>query len=420
MKENGKYPVKIRVIQNRIHRDYVIGMDLTEKEFQEGTKLKPLKQYRDIAAKITGFRTKANKTLEKIPQFTFAKFEQEFFNYNKDAKDIFPFFQEYIKLLREEKRIKTAVAYETAMIMLRDYHNDNILMIHENRKKENLTKKRNGEVKQKPLSLYDITPAFLKKFHSKMLESGRKSTTIGIYVRALRAIYNYCISKGVIKKDEHYPFGRGKYIIPAGRNIKKALTREEIGKIFSYQAIPGSFKDRAKDFWMFSYMCSGMNFKDIAHLRSDNIDGDRLHFLREKTKFTAQGDHSEINIYIPDEAKEIIKKWRRDTKDKDEFLFSIINKADSAAERYSKVQQFIQNTNKNMKRICAELGIQKKVTTYFSRHSAATTLIRKGFSIYDIKDTLGHKNITTTMRYIGSIEDDTVKEIAKALTEFKS
>jgi integrase/recombinase XerD len=394
MKENGKYPVKIRVIHNRIHRDYKLGIDLTEKEFEESIKLKPLKQYRDIAAKITGFSNKANKTLEKIPQFTFTKFEQEFFNYHKDASDIFPFFEEYIQNLEEQERIKTAVAYSTAMKTFRKFH-------------------------PKKLSLYDITPGFLNKFQQQLQKIGRKSTTIGIYIRALRTIYNYCISKGVIKKDEHYPFGRGKYVIPAGRNIKKALTREEIGKIFSYQAIPGSFKDRAKDFWMFSYMCSGMNFKDIAHLRPDNIDGDRLHFIREKTKFTAQGDQSEINLYIPDEAKEIIKKWKRNTEDKDEFLFLIINKEDSATVRYSKIEQFIQNTNKNMKRICAELGIEKKVTTYFSRHSAATTLIRAGFSINDVKETLGHKNITTTMRYIGSIEDDTVKEIAKALTEFK-
>jgi len=37
---------------------------------------------------------------------------------------------------------------------------------------------------------------------------------------------------GVIKKDETYPFGKRKYIIPASRNVKKALSLQEVIKPF--------------------------------------------------------------------------------------------------------------------------------------------------------------------------------------------
>jgi hypothetical protein len=47
------------------------------------------------------------------------------------------------------------------------------------------------------------------------------TTTIGMSLRALRAIFNIAKKDGIIT-DEQYPFGRNKYQIPEGRNIKKA------------------------------------------------------------------------------------------------------------------------------------------------------------------------------------------------------
>jgi len=103
--------------------------------------------------------------------------------------------------------------------------------------------------------LYDITPAFLKDYHAsntqKIIDDktvGLSDTTIGIYVRSLRAVYNYAISLGIIKRDEMYPFGKRQYIIPAGRNIKKALSIAEVKMIHDYKTIPGTSGDKANDF----------------------------------------------------------------------------------------------------------------------------------------------------------------------------
>jgi integrase/recombinase XerD len=53
-----------------------------------------------------------------------------------------------------------------------------------------------------------------------------------MYLRALRAIIKVAIKQGLMSFDD-YPFGKRKYIIPSGRNIKKALTIEEIAKIYN-------------------------------------------------------------------------------------------------------------------------------------------------------------------------------------------
>lgn len=97
-------------------------------------------------------------------------------------------------------------------------------------------------------------------------------------MRTLRSIYNYAISLGVIKRDESYPVGKRKYIIPAGRNTKKALTMQEVAMIYNHKTISGTPGDKAKDFWIFSYLCNGINFKDISLLQNKNIDSDMLRF----------------------------------------------------------------------------------------------------------------------------------------------
>ena len=81
-----------------------------------------------------------------------------------------------------------------------------------------------------------------------MLGNGITKTTIGIYTRNLRSIYNYGISKNVIKKDENYPFGKRRYIIPSDSNKKKALTQNEVILIHNINLFPILTKTRQKIF----------------------------------------------------------------------------------------------------------------------------------------------------------------------------
>jgi len=394
IKSNGKYPVKLRVIFNRKRKDFITNIDLTEEEFSEAVKANPRKNFRVLANELVSIREKANTIIKQQPHFTFSRFESLFYDFNKDASDIYPFFEDYIKELEEEDRIKTAVSYKTAMNALKAFH-------------------------PKKLNLYDITPTLLTKFQKYQETKGNSMTTTGIYLRSLRTIYNICVTKGIIRKDENYPFGRGKYIIPAGRNIKKALAISEVANIAKYETIPGSYADRAKDFWMLSYFLGGINFKDLLLLRKGNIDNDMLRYVRQKTKKTSQGNQTIISVYIPEEAKLIINKWKAKVGDEKSLLFPFIAEVDDSKSISATINQFIQNTNKNIKKICAAVGIEKNVTTYFSRHSAATVLKRSGASINQIQEMLGHASTSVTQKYLDSFDDETKKDLSKSLLFFK-
>ncbi len=391
-KKDGKYPVKIRVIFQRCHKDFPIGIDLTEEEFAGATSVNIRKEFRSSAIKLNNEIVKANNIITHTGIFTFKKFKDAFYGRVKDAADIFAYFDEYISILNNEGRIKTAESYVTASSSFKNF--------------------------KSKIGLYDITPHFLNTYQDYQVKRGLSETTVGIYVRTLRSIFNYAISLGVIRKDETYPFGKRKYIIPAGRNIKKAFSIEVVSKIYNYEVIPGTPEDKARDFWIFSYLCNGVNFKDICQLKNKNIDGDMLRFIRAKTKNTTRGNQITISCHLGEPAMRIIQKWSDINKSHDAYLFPILTASDDLKVQGKKVAQFIQTTNKYMKRISEAIGLEKPALTYSSRHSAATILKRSGASIIQIQEALGHQSSTTTQRYLDSFDDDSKKALSDSLSNF--
>ena len=62
--------------------------------------------------------------------------------------------------------------------------------------------------------------------------------------------------------------------------------------------------------------------------------------------------------------------------------------------------QFIKTINKYMKKIGAEIGYDKPLTTYTARHSYATILKRSGAPLGFISEARGHKSLQTTEAYL--------------------
>ena len=50
------------------------------------------------------------------------------------------------------------------------------------------------------------------------------------------------------------------------KKLKRSISIPEVGKIFKYQATKGTWEEKARDYWSFSYMCNGINVKDMALL----------------------------------------------------------------------------------------------------------------------------------------------------------
>lgn len=395
-KKTGLYPVKLTIYFNGDKKRYHTNIDLTPTQWDKinGQNLRD-ESLKDFKYSLNSLVDKANKHIEELHVFSFQGFEKLFFSNTNDKHSVFDAFKNYIDKLTEDGRVNTASSYRCSNFSLRKFSNKEKLMFA------------------------DITPEFLKSYEKWMLSNGNTTTTIGIYLRCLRALYNQLIIDAPNYR-QLYPFGRNKYQIPLGRNIKKALELQEIEKIYNYQPIQWTNEDKAKDFWLFSYLCNGINCVDIANLKFKNINGERIIFIREKTKNTIRNNSKPIVVILTDDIKQIIKKWANKPTNPDEYVFPILQHNLTPIQKLTKIQIFTKTINVNIKKIAIKCNIEKNISTYTARHSFSTILKRSGAPIEFISESLGHTDLKTTENYLDSFEDHYKKEWATKLTAFKT
>lgn len=392
VKQDGTYPVKLRLTFERKQQYYPTPYNLTKEDFEKVMFGKRLTENEKILKKqIAAFENKATDIIKNLPIFSWKTFEKHYLT-NRAAKDnISQAFEDYINELRETAQIGTAVSYGCA--------------------ESSLNKFIAGA------RFADITPEVLRKYENWMLTNGKSITTVGIYLRSLRTLFNNAISDGMLTKD-YYPFGKKKYEIPTGKNIKKSLTLSDIELIYNYKPIKGTPADKAKDLWIFMYLCNGINVKDLCLLKYENIKEDILEFERAKTARTKRTAEA-IRVVITEDVKKIIKKWGNKNKDPKNYIFPILEKGLTPTRERQLIQQLTQVINCHTKAIAKELGITANLTTYAARHSFATILKRSGVSTEFISEALGHGNLRTTQSYLAGFEDESKRETIKALTAFK-
>ena len=267
------------------------------------------------------------------------------------------------------------------------------------------------------LNFQEITPQWLNQYEQYMTkEQSRSMTTVGMYLRSLRAIFNIAIHDKDID-SEVYPFGKRKYVIPAGRGVKKALNMEQISKLF-YAKAQNKEQEKAKAFWFFSFACNGMNMKDITLLRYENIDGDRLFFHREKTRNTTKSDLKLVEVYLTKKPKAVIKKYGNKNIQPKQFVFPIISESQTEYEQFRAIQNFTKFVNQHLKLLAESIGITADISSYWARHSFATNAVRMGKSMEFVSDALSHGNVNTTKAYFAGFEDDDKKDFMEKLMNF--
>ena len=386
-KNSGLYPVKIRVTLNRVQKYYPIGMDITVDDFNRIQNGSVRNELRRLKSKITVWENKAQDIIDKTYPFSFEDFKLKLVDKNIKAPEIYALFDQTISDLNNQGRVSTSRVYRDTRNSLMKY--------------------------KSKLNIKEITPDFLKKYEDYMYSKGRSVTTVGIYLRHLRSIFNKAIDAEIIDR-KYYPFGKNKYQIKAPRNIKKALTIEQIKSIIEYEVEEESNQHLAKDMWLLSYYCNGMNIKDILNLKFKNIDKDVIHFERIKTVNTIQNPKPIIVSLIP-QAQEIINRWKKKERSPNDFVFPVLKKTMTEEDKMKIKNQFVKIINKYMKRIGIDIGYDKPLTTYSARHSFATILKRSGAPLGFISESLGHKSLQTTEAYLDSFEDETRRKYAEML-----
>jgi integrase len=389
-KKDGKYPVKIQVVQNGKQRFYSTGKSLSVDEWEKmpESKSKILSDIRrDIENSFSVIKTNVEQLVNER-EFTFETLNMRL---GKGLANnlLNTAFQAKIESLFEENRIGTYSYYKDSLKAIENFAGKNILFD-------------------------SITVIWLKKFEKHLLDSGRNYTTIGMRCRAIRAIMNEALQVGLIK-EKQYPFGHGKYEIPTGQGRKMALSLQQIKMLINHtDGFEGT--EHYRDLWFFSYLCNGINFADLITLKYSNIRNDEICFMRAKTVRTSKVK-KEICAVITPEMQAIIDKWGNPDKQPDNYVFGFLQGGETVVQIKAKTRDTISRCNKYLRKIGKAIGIEG-ISTYTARHSFATVLKRSGTNIAYISESLGHSDLKTTENYLASFEREEREKNAKLLTDF--
>lgn len=372
MKINGCYPVKIEVVCRRVQKYYPTGKDVTMEEWEKMWKGRRItEKYRSIENTFYNVRTAVEDIASK-GRFSFTDLNKRL---GYSTLSVNEALKSRMNFMMSQGRVNSFYRYRSTLRALERFGGTRI----------------NFEM---------IDVQWLERCERTWRNESKSNTTISIYMKTLRCIFNEALKAGMIREGE-FPFGKTGYRIPSGKSRKMALTKEQILKIQAWKGDSGT--EYWRDMWMFSYMCNGINFRDMLFLRyGDIIDGE-IHFIRSKTSGRT-GEPKVIRVPVLPEMYVIMKRRGNGTNgNPGDFIFRHAKNKAKPMEISLLTRNVIRQCNDALKRIAKDLEMPS-FTTYAARHSFATIMKRNGVDTSFISECLGHANTEMTENYIAGYE----------------
>lgn len=264
-----------------------------------------------------------------------------------------------------------------------------------------------------------INVPFCNEWEATLRATGVEEITLSLRFRTLRAVLNKAIANGLMKA-EHYPFARSvaeRHKFQVGKfdvsTTKRAIPRESISLLEAFEPTTDRLK-LAKDVFLFSFYCGGINFVDLAQLRwpaltvvqqpapKDPIT--RLQYVRQKTG-------GKFSLPLHPSAVAIVSRYRPLTgANAGSYIFPILDptKHQTPTQIKNRLHKILGQVNQDLKELGKTIGLTTPLTTYVARHSFATTLKLNGASTGVISQAMGHKSEAVTAVYLDSFASELV------------
>lgn len=382
-KDEEKLP-KIRVTYNRIPRLYTSNthIKLTKEQFAN----KNLKITKTVIDETSRALEIANEIVKNLGVgFSHAVFAENYkkalFGEHRDMSVFNSLLSDYFEY--KNVRIKTQKSYKSAMNWVDKYKKD--------------------------AKLIDITPEFVSKLISFMKgtteEPKMGENTLRIHLRSLRALYGYAIKEKKLV-DGPNPFSKinGQSLTSIGRN-SGALTGEEYDKLLSYEP-KNDIEKMGQDFFVLSAQLCGANIGDILSFKNKNVEGNKLTFVRRKTRKTGL----QIVLTIQPIARVLLNSYGIiNPKSPNDYILPYLSKCKDDNAKENTIHDVIKKINHGLKDVCEAIGI-RKITTYNARHTYASSAQSSGMTAEQIQKFLGHQSSRTTQAYLKQLQENVIKQ----------
>ncbi len=277
-----------------------------------------------------------------------------------------------------------------------------------------------NDCKKDDLLFSELTPALLNKFDTYLhtLHNNRQQdkllhqNTIQVEFKVFKALVNRAIKEGGYLTINENPFKV--FSFKGVPTEKEKLNESEIQAIKLLDLKEGSLIWHCRNYFLFSLYCAGIRCADFCCLKWCNIieNGNRILYKMQK-------NNKDRNLLLIDNAKAILKCYKRPEAKPSDYIFPLLNNdaefakikfdvlpADKKKELFKAIGAKNALINKELKKIGKLAGIEKNISFHISRHSFANMAKEKKIDSRNIQNLLAHSELSTTERYMGSFDTD--------------
>jgi integrase len=387
---DDKYPLRFRIIHERDTYHISPGYYFTEDEFARLSNTRDKMLVSDRALIEISFN-KLKSSIDEIlkgGEYSHDKLRVQL--QKGKSKDLIEYFEYLIAGFESKGQIGNAGVYATTKKFLNTYLGDKV-----------------------PFN--QITPKVLETLTDPS-NSKLKQTTLAIYMRTIRSVYNKAIDEKMINSSI-YPFSNGrdkKFKIREGEGTHNALTIHQLSQIATYKIDKNSpALNRSRDLFLLMFHLGGINIGDLLSLKWKDINNREIIYKRRKTMRTTRREVL-IKVPITDTVQKYLDKYASTDQLPDNLIIPYLQGITGSKIITHKIKSFTKNMNDDMKKISDDLKLPR-VSTMVARHTFATITKNSGASESFIKETLGHASLATTQNYLKGFEADQRRKLFENL-----
>lgn len=383
-KEDGTCSVLLRIIHYRASSQITTGVYVKEKDWdakkrvilpsykgtESVTRLNNFLQKKKVAA--TDILTKLDEQ-KKLDSLSVVELKN-LIEHKPQSESFYSYTSKLVAELNAANRLGNARAYASTLQMLKKF------------------------TKDKDLRFQEVSSQFLKKLEIYHLGKKKQLNGLAVYMRTIRAIYNFAIKAGLVDKDS-YPFAN--YSIQTTKTRKRAIPIEALKRI-QEKVLPTDHPlYHTRNYFLASFYLRGMSFADFAEIKLLNIIDGRIKYERKKTG-------TQYDVKITEGMKSILDLYTSG-KEKNDYIFPMI-KRNTPEDQYKDILWARGRFNKKLKKLATLCGIDESITSYVARHTFATRAKNLGIPIANISEMLGHSDIKITEVYLDSLPSEVLDD----------
>lgn len=235
----------------------------------------------------------------------------------------------------------------------------------------------------KELTWETVDEDVIRDWLEHLMDSGMRASSVGTRLAALRSLYRYALSRGMVNRDPAYRVEPPK----ARKALPHFIKESEMNRLLDDIEWGDGFEDVRDRAIIVTFYETGIRLSELTGLDDHSVD-----LISCQLKVTGKGDKQRV-IPFGEELRDTLRRYMTIRND----VVTRVNDAVFVTDKGKRM-------NNNAVRTVVEnklslVSTQKKLSPHVLRHTFATAMLNNGASIESVRRLLGHASASTTEIY---------------------